>query len=196
MLLLAALFLAATLLAACADDPSRGGPFDAGDAADAAMATPNLAKVLAEPLADEVVVIINNNAAFGNHAGLFVGDRLSDPAGSYRKVRAWTAGWKRPTLNDYIAYQRVDGERVETYRFRVASEVLEKVAERLPEADHAAPLFCGAGVNNAIAGIGPFAGIEKRWWVSPATLAAALSAIIAADPQTGACLLPDGSSCR
>jgi hypothetical protein len=179
--------VAATLVAACALEPRHE------------ITTPAAAGAstrLQEPAANEVIVVINNNAVMGNHAGLFVGKRLSDPAGSYHHVRAWEIGWPGVSLNDYIAFQRSDGERVQTYRFSVESDVLAEIAARLPETDRAAPLFCGAAVNNALAGSGPFAGIQKKWWRTPGAVAAALDEIIARDPSIGACLLPDGSACR
>lgn len=150
---------------------------------------------LDEPRKNEVIVVINNNAALGNHAGIFVGTRLSDPAGSYRNVRSHLTGWKRPSLNDYVDFQRVDGERIQTYRFALRESDLSAIAKRLPEADAALPLFCGSAVNNAIAGIGPFGSIKKVWWTTPAAVAEQLDSIIKNGPSVGQCVLPDGSSC-
>jgi len=150
---------------------------------------------LQEPRDDEVVVIINNNGGIGNHAGIFVGRRLSDPAGSYRFIRAKAKGWRRPTLNDYVGFQMNDGQRVQSYRFALPEAEASAIAARLPAADAAAPLFCASAVNNALAGIGPFAGIKPVNWMTPAAVAEQLEAILAANPGIGRCVLPDGSSC-
>jgi hypothetical protein len=150
---------------------------------------------LQEPRDDEVVVIINNNSGIGNHAGIFVGRRLSDPAGSYRFIRAQSKGWRRPTLNDYVGFQMTDGERIQSFRFTLPAAELSAIAARLPVADAAAPLFCASAVNNALAGIGPFAKIKPVNWMSPAAVAEQLDAILAANPGVGQCVLPDGSAC-
>jgi len=150
---------------------------------------------LEEPRPDEVVVVINNNGGIGNHAGIFVGKRLSDPAGSYRFVRSKLKGWTRPTLNDYVAFQMVDGERVQSYRFTVQAADIAAVAARLPTADAAAPLFCASAVNNALAGIGPFAAIQSVHWLTPAAVAEQLTTLIMGSPGIGHCVLPNGSPC-
>ncbi len=150
---------------------------------------------LDEPGKNEVIIIINYNAITGNHAGLFVGNRLSDPAGSYKNVRSREPGWKRPGLNDYVGFQMVDGERIQTYRFTLQGAELAAITARLPEADAAMPLFCGSAVNNAIAGIGPFSNIKSVWWTTPAAVAEQLDVIIRKGPGIGLCVLPDGSSC-
>lgn len=150
---------------------------------------------LQEPRTDEVVVVINNNGGIGNHAGIFVGRRLSDPAGSYRFFRSSAKGWRRPTLNDYVGFQMVDGERVQSYRFTLPESELSAIAARLPTADAAAPLFCASAVNNALAGIGPFATIKPVNWMGPAAVGDELDAILNANPGIGRCVLPDGSPC-
>jgi len=150
---------------------------------------------LQEPRDDEVVVVVNNNSGIGNHAGLFVGRRLSDPAGSYRFIRAQSKGWRRPTLNDYVGFQMTDGERIQSFRFTLPQAELSAIAARLPVADAAAPLFCASAVNNALAGIGPFARIKPVNWMSPAAVAEQLEALLAGNPALGRCVLPDGAAC-
>lgn len=150
---------------------------------------------LAEPAANEVVVVINNNAALGNHAGIFAGERLSDPAGSYKNVRARSPDWQRVSLADYVAYQMDDGLRIQIYRFTLSERQFSDVVARLPEADSALPLFCGAAVQNALAGIGPFAGIDATWWTSPAELARRLEPLTGGAKAVGVCLWPDGLPC-
>lgn len=150
---------------------------------------------LVEPAANEVVVVINNNAALGNHAGIFAGERLSDPAGSYKNVRAKSPDWRRVSLADYVAYQMDDGLRIQIYRFTLSDQQFSAVVARLPEADSAMPLFCGAAVQNAIAGIGPFKSIEATWWTSPAELGRRLAPLTGAAHAAGVCLWPDGLPC-
>ena len=150
---------------------------------------------LDEPRGNEVVVVINNNAPGGNHAGIFVGARLSDPAGTYRLVRLKTPDWKQPSLADYVWFQMEDGRNIRIYRFSLNEEDLSAVAARLPVADRAMSLFCGAAVQNAIAGIGPFRTIEAIWWTSPTALAERLDALVGETHAAGACEMADGSPC-
>ena len=147
-----------------------------------------------EPAADEVAVVINANATFGNHAGIFVGPRLSDPAGSYAATRRRIAGWVQG-LADYVRYQTTDGPRIRIYRFRLDPDSLAALASRLPEADRAAPLYCATAVQNAIAGIGPFVGIPSAGWTSPASVARLLDRLLTRLPDGGYCQLPDGTRC-
>lgn len=149
---------------------------------------------LAEPGDEELAVVINANAVFGNHAGLFAGSRLSDPAGSYVSFRRQQPGWT-PSLADYVRFQTTDGPHIRVYRFRLAPDEIASIAERLPEADGAAPLFCAAAVQNAIAGVGPFAGIPRTGWTSPANVASLLDQLLTAAGNAGRCELPDGTPC-
>lgn len=149
---------------------------------------------LAEPGADEVVIVINNNAAFGNHAGIFAGSRLSDPAGSYAYFRRAEAGWQ-PRLQDYVRFQSSDGMHIRAYRFRLPAADFSAVLARLPEADQAKPLFCATAVQNSIAGIGPFAAIPPAGWTTPAKLAEQLDQLVASTSATASCELPNGAPC-
>ncbi|MCB1933997.1 MAG: hypothetical protein KDI45_16220, partial [Candidatus Accumulibacter sp.] len=120
---------------------------------------------------------------------------LSDPAGSYKNVRAKSPDWRRVSLADYVAYQMDDGLRIQIYRFTLSDQQFSAVVARLPEADSAMPLFCGAAVQNAIAGIGPFKSIEATWWTSPAELGRRLAPLTGAAHAAGVCLWPDGLPC-
>jgi hypothetical protein len=186
--------LCAGLLAACASPLPLAVELD--PAVDNELAAGEMpATRLPEPREDEVVVVINNNGGIGNHAGFFVGRRLSDPAGSYRFMRAKAAGWRRPTLNDYVGFQMIDGPHVQSFRFALPPAEISAIAARLPVADAAAPLFCASAVNNALAGIGPFARIQPVGWMTPAAVAGELEALLAEHPALGQCELPDGSPC-
>lgn len=147
---------------------------------------------LAEPAPDEVALVINANAAFGNHAGLFAGPRLSDPAGSYVALRQRQRDWQA-SLADYVRFQSSDGTHIRVYRFRLEAEAFAAVTARLPEADRAAPLFCATAVHNAVAGIGPFSSLALAGWTSPIRVASLLDRLVAAG--AGACELPDASPC-
>jgi len=177
------------LLAACATAPGSGESGPSWDSLSTEVQ-------LAEPGEHEVVVVINNNAVLGNHAGIFAGARLSDPAGSYRNVGSQLPDWQHARLADYVAYQMVDGLRIRVYRFTLPEPQFAAVVSRLPEADRALPLFCGAAVQNAIAGIGPFHGIEATWWTSPADLAGLLDSLTGTRHAAGVCLWADGRPCR
>ena len=179
--------LLALLLSACASTPLEVEHTQSGIAANDVR--------LDEPRGNEVVVVINNNAPGGNHAGFFVGARLSNPAGTYRLARLKTPDWKRPSLADYVSYQMEDGTNIRIYRFSLNEEDLSAIAARLTVADRAMSLFCGAAVQNAIAGIGPFYAIEAIWWTSPAALAERLDALVGETLAAGACVMADGSPC-
>jgi len=181
------------ILAGCAQVPTTvdrpDHPFTTGQHEAAAEAIK-----LAEPGAHEVVVVVNNNAAFGNHAGIFAGSRLSDPAGSYAYFRRAEPGWQ-PRLRDYVRFQTSDGMHIRVYRFKLPPPEFSAVLARLPEADEAQPLFCATAVQNSIAGIGPFAAIPQAGWTTPASLASLLDQLIAGPALAGACQLPDATPC-
>jgi hypothetical protein len=150
---------------------------------------------LAEPAANEVVVVINNNAAGGTHSGMFAGTRLSDPSGSYVAERSRDASWPGPSLDDYVRFQLEDGEDVRVYRFRLDQRDFARIDERLRNEGPTAPLFCAAAVQNHLAGVGPFAGIPRVWWTTPSALAERLDALALGRAQAGVCLRPAGEPC-
>lgn len=128
--------------------------------------------------ADEVVVIINNNAIGGTHAGFFAGALLSDPSGSYLEKRALDPNWKGASLADYVAFQLEDGDNVRVYRFKLKAEEFSVIAQRIRSAGVTPPLFCAVAVQNQIAGVGPFVAIETTGWTSPAALAERLDLLV------------------
>jgi len=150
---------------------------------------------MAEPAGLEVVIVINNNAIGGSHAGMFAGGHLSDPSGSYLEVRSRDPAWPGVSLNDYVRFQREDGEDVRIYRFRLEARNFALIDERLRNESPTPPLFCAAAVQNHIAGIGPFAGIETVGWTSPSALAERLDALLHARSAAAACVRPSGAPC-
>ena len=150
---------------------------------------------LADVAPDEVVIVINNNAAGGRHSGLFAGRELSDPSGSYVFQRSNTPGWPGTSLDDYVAYQLEDGRNVRIYRFRVKAPEFAEIERRIRATGVTAPLFCAVAVQNQIAGVGPFAGIAETGWTSPSALARRLDALVGRAATAGACLRPSGSPC-
>jgi hypothetical protein len=150
---------------------------------------------LADVAPDEVVIVINNNAAGGRHSGMFAGRELSDPSGSYVFQRSGTPGWPGPTLDDYVAFQLEDGANVRVYRFRLQAPDFAAVERRIRSTGVTPPLFCAVAVQNQIAGIGPFAGIEETGWTSPSALARRLDPLVGKPVTAGACLRPSGNSC-
>ena len=182
---------AAGLVAACASAPApdRSSPaatadnpvFDAID--------------LAEPGQREVIVVINDNAVGGRHAGVFAGTRLSDPSGTYRHVRSEDAAWRGPTLRDYVNFQLLDGSKVRAYRFTLPQAEFAAIESRMANAGWTMPLFCAAKVQDYLAGVGPFGSLETTWWTSPKELGRQLDSIIRRPGKPGACELPDGKPC-
>lgn len=180
------------VLAGCAADPVR--PRD--DAAYRLQEVQlNLKTFLSEPEPDEVVVVINHNAALGNHTGLWAGKLLADPAGSYLSLRSRGPGWNGPSLSDYVRFQMEDGHRVLVYRFRLKPDEFAQVHQRVVTAGPTAPLYCAAAVQNLIAGIGPFASIRPVGWTSPADLAKELQPLWQGERPAGSCQWPDGEVC-
>lgn len=125
---------------------------------------------VAEPAPNEVVVVVNDNALGGNHAGLFAGNTLIDPAGSYFGVRGQDTSWGGPTLADYARYQTVDGLKIRMYRFRLAPDTFAAIAQRVQQAGPTPPLFRAVAVHNLIAGVPPFDDIERSGWTTPSAL--------------------------
>lgn len=150
----------------------------------------------AEPAPDEVVIVVNNNAGFGTHAGLFVGARLSDPAGGYVNARQNATGWSGPTLHDYIRFQLEDGNRVQTFRFTLAPEDIAIIDARVANAGMGKPLYCAADVRDQVAGVGPFKAMRTGEWLSPAGLAELLLPYVEGPGAVGVCAWANGVPCR
>lgn len=179
-------------LAACGQLPAQA-PVQPDSAEGFGREVPAHWITLREPEANELVVVVNNNGFWGGHAGLMLGTRLSDPAGSYHHRRARLSGWLGPSLADYVKFQTEDGLQIETYRFTLAPADAAAVLSHLPEADAAAPLYCATAVLNAIAGIGPFAGLTAVGWITPAALAQRLRPLV--DAAAGTCEQIDANPC-
>jgi hypothetical protein len=151
---------------------------------------------VAEPASNEAVIVINNNAIGGTHAGLFAGSRLNDPAGGYIGKRSENKDWPGPSLADYVAFQREeDGDRVLIYRFQLTPEDFNVLDERMSKTGPGLPLLCAVEVNNLIAGIGPFRTIESAGWTTPAGLAERLHKLLQDGSLPGKCVMPDNRSC-
>lgn len=159
-------------------------------------ATPWYKVVIVEPASNEVVIVVNNNAGFGTHAGMFVGSRLSDPAGGYVNARQMVGGWNAPTLRDYIQFQLEDGNRIQTFRFVLAPEDIAVINARIANAGMGTPLYCAADVRDQIAGVGPFKALAAGDWLSPAGLAELLLPYVEGPGATGACVWANGAPCR
>ncbi|MDO9219664.1 MAG: hypothetical protein Q7T90_01445 [Thiobacillus sp.] len=150
---------------------------------------------LAEPASDEVVVVINDNAFGGNHAGLFAGSLLIDPAGSYVGVRGEDKSWQGPTLADYARYQTLDGPNIRLYRFRLKPEAFARIEQRIRASGFTPPLFCAVAVQNLLEGVSPFDTIERTGWTSPTALGGELDVLTQGDAAVGECQKLDATSC-
>lgn len=172
------------------------GPLWAQDAPNWRSEPPPEADIrLAEPAVDEVVVVLNVNALGGNHAGLFAGSLLIDPAGSYYGVRGRDKGWPGPTLRDYARYQTIDGLKIRFYRFRLEPQVFSEIVRRIREAGATAPLFCASAVQNLLAELAPFEAIKQIGWTTPTALARLLDALTQGEGAIGVCQKLDASPC-
>ena len=74
-------------------------------------------------------------------------------------------------------------------------ESLRTVAESMKTWQKIFPLFCAAGVQNLIAGVGPFAAIDPVYWTSPASLADLLDGLRNGPAAPGVCVMPDNRPC-
>ena len=151
---------------------------------------------VAEPAADEVAIVINNNAGFGTHAGLFVGARMSDPAGNYWRERRDDPTWLRPTLRDYVAHQMVDGLRVQVFRFKLDLADIQIIDKRVANQGITVPLNCAAEVRDQVANVGLFKALKPKGWLSPAALAEQLLPLIEGPTAVGICTWGNGRPCR
>lgn len=149
---------------------------------------------VAEPESREVIVVVNDNSRMV-HAGMFAGDRLFDPAGSYENTRRLDPNWRGVSLEDYLRFQMEDGPVVRVYRFTLPPGQFDRVRARIDGAGRTMPLFCAARVQNVISGIGPFEFLPSTWLASPAALAGQLDAILGGQGVVGACYWPNGASC-
>ncbi|MGA9165401.1 MAG: hypothetical protein WBZ31_13170 [Thiobacillus sp.] len=157
--------------------------------------TPEAVIRLAEPAPDEVVVVINDNAMGGNHAGLFAGSLLIDPAGSYFGMRGEDQSWKGPTLADYARYQTVDGPAIRVYRFRLQQQAFATIVQRIHAAGFTPPLFCASAVQNLLVGVTPFDTIEHTGWTSPTALGRVLDTLTQGEGAAGECQKLDATPC-
>lgn len=179
---LAVLVLAAVLFSGCALVPRPAGEIGVP------VSLPELDTY-------EVAIVLNLNTTLGNHAGMFVGARLSDPAGSYHGTRSSEPDWKGPALEDYVRFQMRDGDRIQVYRFKLAQADFDTIESRVVNFGVSAPLFCAADVQNQIAGVGPFSTIKPIWWTSPAALGETLRALVDGAVAQGVCTWPSGHTC-
>jgi hypothetical protein len=151
---------------------------------------------LAEPAPDEVVVVLNVNALGGNHAGLFAGKLLIDPAGSYLWTRGQDKTWSEPTLRDYARYQTIDGLKIRFYRFHLKTPAFAALVQRIRAAGATPPLFCASAVQNLLADIAPFEIVKRVGWTSPTALAHVLDTLTQGAGAVGECQKLDASPCK
>ena len=150
---------------------------------------------VAEPLPNEIVVVVNYNAPPGGHAGMFAGSYMLDPFGGYAPKRSIDRNWRGPTLEDYVRYQVEDGPLVVLYRFALSPEQFVIIERNAKDVMFTLPPFCAAEVHNAIAGLSPFDSIPKQWWLSPAALAQELDPLTTGPHPVGICVWPNGTPC-
>jgi hypothetical protein len=171
-------------------------PLQAAEAPNWNTVTPPAVVItLAEPAPDEVVVVINDNAFGGNHAGLFAGGLLLDPAGSYFGVRGEDADWQGPTLTDYARYQTVDGPNIRIYRFHLQPEAFTKIEQRIRASGFTPPLFCASAVQNLLVGVPPFDTLKQTGWTSPTELGHELDGLTQGTGAAGECQKLDATPC-
>jgi hypothetical protein len=151
--------------------------------------------MLREPAADEVVVVVNDNASLGNHTGLFAGSLLVDPAGSYIGKRSADRNWPGPTLADYARFQTMDGLNIRFYRFRLNPRAFAAIVQRMRDIGMTPPLFCASAVQNLLVGVPPFDGITPIRWTSPKGLVRVLDPLTQGERAVGECQTLTAAPC-
>lgn len=117
-----------------------------------------------DPYGLETVVIINNNTrVIGTHSGLVVGNgsgaALYDPGGSYRNLDKGSGDalyGEDVNLKDYINYQRLDGPKIQVYRFPTTAAEEAQIIKRIEDGCLNIPGSCAIDTSNVLRGIGPF----------------------------------------
>lgn len=112
---------------------------------------------------DEILLVMINNNNMG-HAGFMIGEgkdaMLYDPAGSYTGcyLRACENGdpsyrgsddafkYAHFDWNDYLAYQRADGPKVNVYQFIVSEEQSQIIRIKLQRRGGANPPYCATAI--------------------------------------------------
>ena len=153
------------------------------------------AREVLEPRANEVVIVINDNAPTALHAGMFAGGYLLDPLGAYVPARSLSENWRGPSLVDYVRFEMEDGPRVILYRFTLSRGQFAAIEHSAKDSGFTMPFFCAAKVHNVIAGLSPFHGIRKRFWISPVALARELDPLTSGPRAVGICTWPNGTPC-
>lgn len=149
-----------------------------------------VAQSIREAGQNEAVVVINNNGLFGTHVGIWIGDTLYDPAGSYD-------GKDNYSLNDYLKYQSNGGKdlNIQIYRFNLSDEDRSSLLSRVDAANEAGGTWggwCASAVQECLAGVGSFKSVSVPglFPVLPGTLGSTLKQL-----GTGTCFKYGGGSC-
>ena len=108
-------------------------------------------------------IVINNNAPIiGSHAGGFIGNQVYDPGGHYLQDRMAQYGENfKPTLADYIKYQKEDGSDVQTYTFPTSKKDEADILNRIDTSPTESGGACATSVRDNLSGIGPFKDLSK-----------------------------------
>lgn len=129
-----------------------------------------------DPLGLDVTVIINNNTPiFGTHVGVFVSadntQVLYDPGGSYMNGPKGSGGAlydENANLNDYINFQKGDGDDVIAHFFKTTTAQDQEIIERIQNLGGCSGGLCSKCSSNALDGVGPFKDLGSYWF--PANL--------------------------
>jgi RHS repeat-associated protein len=119
-----------------------------------------------DPLGLVTVVVVNNNLpGTGLHSGAWIGNQgdpvLYDPNGSYHSGTRGDEGIfgeEEASLQDYIAFQGLDGDDVQIYTFNTTPEEEAALVARLDKSEVVDPGFFSCAISTAalLDGIGPF----------------------------------------
>ena len=136
-----------------------------------------------DPYGLETVVIINNNTLIiGTHSGVTVGSgsgaALYDPGGSYRNFDKGSGDalyGRDVNLKDYINYQRLDGPKIQVYRFPTTAAEEAQIIKRIENGGFNISGSCAIDTSYVLRGIGPFKNLGI--YLTPSGLNSALQRI-------------------
>ncbi|MFY9260520.1 MAG: RHS repeat-associated core domain-containing protein [Gallionella sp.] len=128
------------------------------------------------------IVINNNTPIIGSHAGAVIGNVVYDPGGHYYSDRTAQDENFKPTLEDYIKYQKEDGADVQIYTFPTSKEEDELIDYRIINSPTENGGFCATSLRDNLSGIGPFKNLPKSGYFpsTPSGLGSDLSKLLKA----------------
>ena len=133
-----------------------------------------------DPWGLDTTIIIWNGGLGGQHAGLHISNPHSgngaiyDPGGGFDDPEMGSGrlhvGSDVPPISRHMQPNSSGSCDCETYTFPTTPEEEAQIIENAMNNGDPGPFFCASGLQNAIAGVGPFSNIPATNWTSPNAL--------------------------